>query len=185
MGRQLSIVATPNDERELLTYIQTLSPIRIYVWFKQTVDALWIDDWEYRDIEGYNFNVWLQAFPWVPEYRQTGGPRCPKDQNGLWYVSNRRHGPVIEISRPTANQSIGGRLYWDRDLRAPTGLGYDTAMFERSLDRIWSWIRRNAHRRVSNGKPYGTYYLPEAWARATQGESTNEVANPNVGSDEL
>jgi hypothetical protein len=165
MGRQLPIVATPTDERELLTFIRTLSPIRVYVSFAETIDALWIDDWEHRYIEGCGFTVWLQTFPWAPEYKQTCGPRCPADHRGFWYVSNGSAAPVIEISRPLANSTSHGRIYWARDFSAPDGVAYECARFASMVDGIWNWIRRNAHRRLSNGKRDGPYYLSEAWSR--------------------
>lgn len=168
MGRQLPIVATPTDERDLLTFIGTLSPIRVYVPFAKTIDALWVDDWEHRDIAGSRFNVWLQSYPWVPEFKQTEGPRCPKNRRGLWYVSNGGAAPVLEISRPLPNRTAAGRIYWARDFSAPKGLSYDSAEFASNVDRVWIWIRRNAHRHPSNGKRNGCYYLSEAWSMLRQ-----------------
>jgi hypothetical protein len=162
MGRQLQIVATPTDERELLTFIQTLSPICVYVSFAETIESLWIEDWAQRDIEGGVFNVWLQSFPWVPEYKLTGGPRCPKSRRGFWYVSNGHTSPVIEVSRPL------GRVYWARDFCAPDGLAYDAVAFSRHVDRIWNWIRRTACRRVDGGKRDGPYFLRDAWSKGGQ-----------------
>jgi hypothetical protein len=164
MSRQLPIVATPTDERELLTFMRTLSPIRVYVSFTQTVDALWIGDWEQRDIEGCGFKVWLRSFPWVPEYKQTG-PRCASSPRGLWYVSNDHAGPVIEVSRSLPDSDHGGRLYWARDFSAPDGLAYDAVAFTKHVDHIWNWIRRSARRRLSGGKRGGPYYLPDAWSK--------------------
>lgn len=168
MGRQLPIIATRTDERKLLNFIRTLSPIRVYVSFAKTVDALWINDWEHRDIEECGFNVWLQSYPWAPEYKQTGGARCPMDRRGLWYVSNGGAAPVFEISRPVPNSTAGGRIYWARDFSSPDGLAYDSVDFASNVDRVWNWIRRSAHRRLSNGKREGPYYLPEAWSRLRQ-----------------
>jgi hypothetical protein len=165
MGRQLPIVATPSDERELLSFMRILSPIRVYVSFAEAVDSLWIDDWEQRDIEGCGFNVWLRAFRWVPEYKQTGGPGCPESRRGLWYVSNGNGSPVIEVSRPLPDTDHCGRVYWARDFSAPDGLAYDSAAFAKQVDRIWHWIRRTGRRRLSGGKQDGPYYLPDAWSK--------------------
>jgi hypothetical protein len=165
MGRQLPIAATATDECELLIFMRTLSPIRVYVSLAQTIDALWIDDWGERDIEGCGFKVWLQSFPWVPEYKQTGGPRCPKGRRGLWYVSNDHHAPVIEVSRPLPDSNHGGRIYWAHDFGAPDGLAYDAAEFSQYVDRIWNWIRRNSRRRLTRGKRDGPYCLPDAWSK--------------------
>lgn len=168
MGRQLPIIATPSDERDLLNFIGTLSPIRVYVLFAETIDALWIDDWGHRDIEGFAFGVWLQSYPWAPEYKQTGGPRCPPDRRGRWYVSNGNVAPVIEISRPIPSSTAGGRIYWAREFSALDGLAYDSVDFASKVNRVWNWIRRNAQRRLSNGKRDGPYYLSEAWSRLCQ-----------------
>jgi len=138
--------------------------MRVYVSFADTIGALWIDDWEKRDIEGCAFHVWLQSYPWVPEYKQTGGPSCPKNRHGLWYVANDGAAPVIEISRPPPNCTNGGRIYWARDFSAPDGLAYDSAGFAKNVDQIWNWVRRNGHRKLSEGKRGGPYYLPEAWS---------------------
>src|SRR5881227_193615 len=97
MGRQLSIVATPSDERRLLNFVRTLSPVRVYVAFSDTTEGLWVDDWEKRDIEGVVFSIWLQSFPWIPEYKQTGRGGCTSERAGLWYVSNGHSAPVLEV----------------------------------------------------------------------------------------
>lgn len=163
MGRQLPIVATPADERQLLEFVQSLSPIRVFVPFAKDVNSLWIDDWDHAKIDGFHFNIWLQSFVWEPEYKQTGGPRCPKERTGLWYVSNASSAPVIEVSRPLENGLSGGRVYWGSDFSAPNGLNYDASAFARVVDRIWKWVRRNGRRQLSENRPAGPYLLPDAW----------------------
>ena len=164
MGRQLPIIATPKDERQLLTFVRTLSPIRVYVKFTAKREAMWIDDWEQRDIEGTIFYVWLQAFPWIPEYKQTDKKR--------WYIWNDGSAPIIEVSRPTAGELGGGRLYWARDFGAPD-LAYDTSIFSKHVDRIWNWIRRNGSRKRGR-QLYPVYYLPDAWSKLNAKKSRSK-----------
>jgi hypothetical protein len=156
MGRQLPIIATPEDERQLLTFVRTLSPIRVYVKFTAEVEAMWIDDWEQRDIEGHDFNVWLQSFSWNPEYKQTDA--------GRWYIWNDNAAPIIEVSRPRKGELGAGRVYWARDFMAPDGLAYDSSVFSKHVDRIWNWIRRNGHRKPGKHL-YPAYYLSDAWSK--------------------
>ncbi len=161
MGRQLPIIATPLDERLLLAYVQTLSPIRVFVSHGSSIEDLWIDDWEQRDIQEFQFKVWLQNFPWEPEYRQTGGPQCPKKNAGLWYISNSHTAPVIEICRSWKGGLGEGRIYWGKDFSAPNGLAYDVDTFSKCVDRIWRWIRRNGHRMKSDYSTHPPYCLPD------------------------
>lgn len=161
MGRQLPIVAIPEDERELLRFIRTLSPIRVYGSSARSVEALWAKEGEEENVEGFTLNCWLKAFPWEPKYLQTGGPRCPKERAGWWYVSNGHDAPVIEIDRSHIGPGGHGRVYWAKDFCAPNGLAYDAVAFGRIVDRIWNYIRRNSVRRGHDGST--AYYLPNAW----------------------
>lgn len=164
MGRQIAIVATPSDERLLLQFVESLVPIRVFVHFAERIEQVWIDDWNKRDIVDNSFTVWLTSFPWQPEYKQTGGPRCPKDRAGLWYIGNTGAAPVIEVSRPRPGGVDGGRLYWGRHFSAPDGLAYDEAAFSSIVDRIWSWVRRKG-RRISKENPaFSPWYLPDAFS---------------------
>ena len=164
MGRQLPIVATWNDEVQLLRFIQTLSPILPFVSHASQIDDLWFPDWEQREIPGQQYSIWLKAFPWTPEYRQTGGPRCPPASRGLWYVANSNDAPVIEITRPFAGTESGGRVYWAHLFCAPHGrLAYDEEAFTKIVTRIWAWIRRNAHRKHDVDHVSDSYFFPEAW----------------------
>ncbi len=65
MGRQLPIVATWNDEVQLLRFIQTLSPILPFVSQASQIDDLWFPDWEQREIPGQQYSIWMKAFPWT------------------------------------------------------------------------------------------------------------------------
>lgn len=162
MGRQLPILATPEDERELLRFIQTLSAIRVFRTFAPTPDLLWLDNWMDCDIEEFGFNVWLQLFPWEPTYSLTGGPNCPPDRSGKYYVSNSGTAPVIEISRPPRGSRDGGRIYWARNFSAPYGLTYDADAFSKCVDHIWRWIRKHGKRDKGGLADYRPYVLPRA-----------------------
>src|SRR5262245_15332181 len=163
MARQLPIVATARDEAELLKFIRTLSPIRVLIPFADQPESLWISDWDTQDIEGCGFSVWLESFPWEPEYKQTGGPRCPKDRAGFWYVSNTSTAPIIEISRPFPDSIHGRRVYSARDCCPTDGLTDDVASFNQIVDRIWNWVRRAGRRQKVGDKSSGPYFLQNAW----------------------
>ena len=82
MGRQLQLATTQADEVELLRFIRTLAPIRVFLCSARSVDGLWVDDWETRGIptvgilQNTSFRIWPQTFAWSPEYAQTGGPNA-------------------------------------------------------------------------------------------------------------
>lgn len=156
MGRQLPVVTTPRDERELLRFIHSLSPIRVFRCFTPTPEELWITDWERREIPVRFYNIWPEAFPWEPAYGQTN--------SGDWYVSNASAAPVIEFSRGS-DERKDGRVYWARSFSAAQGLAYDERAFSKLVDQVWRWIRKHG-RRLST-EPYAPYYLPDAWARET------------------
>lgn len=163
MGRQLPIIATPEDERQLLKFIHTLSPIRVFVCQVTAPDDAWIDNWETHDIQNSMFYVWLTNFAWNPEFAQT---RPLKNNQRRWYISNCGHAPVIEVCRhqsPISQLSSVGRVYWAHHFSAPHFLEYDESAFNKCVDRIWSWIRRHGRRMELNvQKPYA---LPNAQNR--------------------
>jgi hypothetical protein len=162
MGRQLQLATTQADEVELLRFICTLAPIRVFQSHTPTIDELWIEDWETRRIPNAGFDIWPQSFPWTPEYAQTGGPRCPPESAGLYYISNTNVAPVLEFSRSFLDEQRYGRIYWGRDFSAPDGLGYDADAFARFTDSVWRWIRK-VSRRLPDAKTHSPYFLPDAW----------------------
>ena len=83
MGRQLPIAATRQDEVELLRFISTLAPIRVFQNFASCPEELWIADWERQEVPGCGYSIWPQCFPWEPAYGQTGGPGCPPERAGF------------------------------------------------------------------------------------------------------
>src|SRR5438034_6206037 len=119
MGRQLQLATTQPDEVELLRFVSSLTPIRVFQSSARSMDELWVDDWEKREIPTAGFRIWPQTFAWSPEYAQTGGPQCPPESAGLFYVANAHTAPVLEFSRSFLQRHHYGRIYWARDFAAP------------------------------------------------------------------
>lgn len=167
MGRQIPIVTTPADERELLQFANSLAPIRVFRVFAPTVEELWVSDWETREIPDRHYSIWPQTFPWEPTYGQTGGPGCPPERAGLYYVANASAAPVVEFSRGS-DERKDGRLYWARNFSAPNGLVYDATVFAQFVDQLWRWVRKHGRRMAKEA--YAPYYLPGAYAQPPPGE---------------
>jgi len=167
VGRQLQLATTPADEIELLRFIQNVTPIKVFQSFANSIEELWIEDWEKRQIPGAGFQIWPQSFGWLPQYAQTGGPKCPLARAGKFYVSNSSAAPIMEFSRSFLERRIYGRIYWAKDFSAPTGLDYDVEAFAHLADLIWRWIRKVGKRR-QNAKTHSPYFLPDAWSHYGQ-----------------
>ena len=171
MGRQLQLATTTKDEVELLRFISDFSPIRVLQCQARSIEELWVDDWETREIElpGFarSFEIWPQKFTWSPEYRQTGGPDCRPECAGLFYVANAHDAPVFQFTRSFLEKHSYGRIYWARDFSAPDGLNYDAEAFARLTDSVWRWIRKVSHR-FPDDKTHSPYFLPDAWSRYGQ-----------------
>lgn len=155
MGRQLSIVATLEDERLILDFIRSTAKVRIFESFAATPEALWVDDFsdEFRGHIAYR--IWNTNFPWTPTYSQVGAnshdPLCV----GWYYVSNSGSAPVLEFSR--SSSKAHGRLYWAKDFAAPRGLSYDVEQFSKWVDQVFRWIRK-----VGQRVEQGAYWFPSA-----------------------
>ena len=171
MGRQLQLATTTKDEVELLRFISRLSPIRVLQCQARSIEELWVDDWETREIElpGFarSFEIWPQKFAWSPEYRQTGGPDCRPEHAGLFYAANAHDAPVFQFTRSFLEKHSYGRIYWARDFSAPDGLNYDAEAFARLTDSVWRWIRK-VGRRSPNAATPSPHFLPDAWSRYGQ-----------------
>lgn len=166
MGRQIAIIAAPEDERSLLRYLTGLSPIRVFRTFAPTPEALWLDRWDEEDLPGFTFSVWLQQFPWEPTYGVTGGPGCPPERAGLHYFANAGTAPVLEITRANPAQRRAGRIYWAQTFSAPEGLSYDAAAFSNHVDQVWRWVRKQGQK-VDDPLLGPHYVLPGARSPAT------------------
>ena len=164
MGRQLQLATTRADEVEFLRYIHSISPMRVFRSFAPSVDELWIGDWETVEIPGGGFDIWPQMFTWSPEYAQTGGPVCPPERAGLFYVSNTNAAPIFEFSRSFIDRRQFGRIYWAKNFSAPNGLDYDVEAFTKLTDSVWRWIRKTGKQQPEAGA-YSPYFLPDAWLR--------------------
>ena len=167
MGRQLQLATTDTDEIELLRFIRSLAPIRVFQGSARSTAALWIDDWETRKIPAAvfgQFHIWPQTFPWSPEYRQTGGPGCRPEDAGQFYIANTSEAPIFDFSRSCLDKHSYGRIYWSRGFSAPHGLDYDEEAFARLTDSVWRWIRKVSHKSPDIGT-HSPYFLPDAWSR--------------------
>lgn len=168
MGRQLQLATTQPDEVELLRFIRSRAPIRVFQSFARSVDELWIDDWETRQIPttgyGFGFKIWPQTFAWSPAYAQTGGPNCRPEDAGQFYIADAHTAPVLEFTRSFLEKHRYGRIYWGRDFSAPHGLAYDAKAFARLTDLVWRWIRK-VGRRSPDAWTHSAYFLPDAWSR--------------------
>jgi hypothetical protein len=167
MGRQLQLATTDADEIELLRFIRSLAPIRVFLSFARSAAELWIDDWETRKIPAAGISklcIWPQTFPWSPEYLRTGGPGCRPESAGQFYIANAHEAPVLEFSRSFLNEHRYGRIYWARDFSAPQGLDYDEDAFDRLTDSVWRWIRK-VGQRWPDARTHSQYFLPDAWSR--------------------
>jgi len=175
MGRQIAVIATPEDERELLRFIHTLTPIRVFQTFAATPEELWLDDWEDRDLPGFTYSIWLQEFPWEPTFGVTGGPGCPPERTGFHYFANAGQAPVLELTRGDLGRNRAGRIYWGRNFSAPHGLRYDDAAFSKIVDQVWRWVRKHG-RRVEIPILQAHYLLRHAWSQWSQAVEQNSSA---------
>jgi len=164
MGRQLILAATPPDEVNLLRFIRSIAPIRVFVPFARSAGELWITDWETNGIQASAFAVWPQTFSWSPTYAQSGALNCPPEGAGRFYVANANVAPVLEVTRTYFDRRQFGRIYWARNFSASCPLGYDVAEFARLTDAVWRWIRK-VGRRTPSATAYSPYFLPDAWAK--------------------
>lgn len=162
MGRQLQLATTQIDEIALLRFIETLSPIRVFKSCGYSIEELWVTDWGSKEIPCADYSIWPQQFAWTPEYRQTGGPNCPPESVGYFYVSNSFTAPILQLSKSFLSDGRFGRIYWARDFVAPHGLNYDDTAFSKFVDSIWRWIRKVAKRQPGSAV-HSPYFLPDAW----------------------
>src|SRR5688500_16017629 len=121
MGKQLQLATTRTDEAMLLQFIATLAPIRVFQSHTRTQEEIWIPDAENCSIPPWILYIWPQTFPWTPIYQQTGGPQCPAESAGLFYIANKNVAPILELSRSDIARKRYGRIYWGRNFSAPNG----------------------------------------------------------------
>ena len=149
---------------ELLRFLRSLAPIRVFQSRANSIDELWIEDWESREIPSEGYRIWPQTFPWLPQYAQSGCSKCPPESVGLFYVANAKAAPVLEFSRSYPGQGRYGRLYWSRNFAAPHELDYDDDEFAEFADSVWKWLHE-VGRRSPDAAKHSPYFLPDAWSR--------------------
>ena len=164
MGRQLQLATTSADEIQLLRFVNSVSPIRVFQTHAHSIDELWIRDWDVGEIPGASFCIWPEQFAWSPSYAQTGGPKCPPERANLYYIANTNAAPIFDFSRSFLEKRRYGRIYWARDFSAPQRLAYDERTFSRLTDSVWRWIRKVGHKTPSAGV-CSPYFLPDAWLK--------------------
>ena len=163
MGRQLQLATTRADEAELLRFVASLAPIRVFQSFAATPDDLWFADHSSIAVPPRILYIWLQTFPWVPVYKQTGGPGCLPEMAGRFYVANAHTAPILELSRFDLPQGRYGRIYWGHNFSAPRGLDYDEVAFSRLVDTVWRWVRKVSRSVPSGSGTPSLHYLPDAY----------------------
>ena|SRR5258708_5019522 len=159
MGRQISLVATLEDERAFLDFLRSTGALRIFESFAPTAPELWVENFapEFNGHIGYR--IWNTAFAWEPTYLQVG-PRAHDPAHIGWsYVSNASCAPVLEFDRSSPKGP--GRLYWARDFAGPDGLNYDADAFSKWVDRAFHWVRKYG-RKQRQRDDLGAYWLPAA-----------------------
>ena len=103
MGRQISIVATLEDERAFLDFLRTTAKLRIFENFAPTVPELWVESFA-AQFEGHiSYRIWNTAFAWEPTYLEVGPRAHDPTFIGWSYVSNAGSAPVLEFDRSSRN----------------------------------------------------------------------------------
>ncbi len=167
MGKQLQLATKLEDEIELIQFIASLAPIRVFQSFACSPETLWLHDFNTNLELPVHLYIWPERFSWTPEYKQTGGPKCPKDRRGIYYIANKHQAPVFELSRSDLSKRKYGRIYWGSDFAAPHGLGYDKAAFSQLVDVVWRRIRKIGKKDALDS--LSPYFLPHALcSRATE-----------------
>jgi len=168
MGRQLQLATTQEDDLQLIQIISDLVPITVFQSFADTPEALWLNDLADFSILPSHLYIWPKDFLLVPEYKQTGGPKCPKESRGLYYISNKNIAPLLELSRSNLSKRRYGRNYWGSNFSAPHGLSYDKAAFSDLVDVVWRRIRKVAKKEMSASS--SPYWMPQALAWRARSE---------------
>jgi hypothetical protein len=160
MGRQLQLDTTQVDDAMLIQFVATLAPIRVFQSHTRTQEELWIPEPETCGIPPWILYIWPQTFPWTPTYQQTGGPDCPPESAGFFYIANKNVAPILELTRSDITRQQYGRIYWGSNFSAPNGLAYDEVAFSRFVDSVWRYIRKFGTR--PKGGKHSPYFLPDA-----------------------
>jgi hypothetical protein len=172
MGRQLQMLMTQEDIRDLISFVhQTSPPIRVFVSHAAQEAELWVNEWDTCSLADIMYYVWPTKFAWTPVLKQTGGPRCRPPCAGQWYIANTTEAPVLEICASIGNGN--GRVYWSRDFAAPDGLGYDANEFSKLVDRVWNWIRRKGVKQPGKDSRWDAYCMPHYVAKTVSDQEAD------------
>ena len=145
MGRQLSVLLDPTDERRLLEFLHSSGDIRIFEAFADRMNDVEVSLLPPPLAGHLSFTIWPTRFLWEPEFTQTQTipPR--------WYIRNDGTAPILKYSRPPLSGTDPGRLYWaDRFCGEPS---YDRVAFGKWVDSIWRWVRRSSSRMLFANQP--------------------------------
>lgn len=160
MGRQLRVLMDASDERSFISFLRESTDIQILESFAATTEELWVEEFSPIYEGHHSYSIWNKSFGWLPEYG-TVGPRAHDPKHIGWrYVANTSAAPLLTIRRSNPSSGESGRLYWAKDFAAPHRLSYDAIAFEKWVDAIWRWIRRQG-KKVSE-LPLSPYVLPGA-----------------------
>jgi hypothetical protein len=161
MGRQIALIATPHDERNLLDFIRSSAPIRIFRTVAHTQAELWVEKFDPSGPYAWQYRIWNTDFPWTPTYGQVNAD--VPGHGGWFFVRNFSVGPVIEYSRANTTRQQPGRLYWAKAFSATEPLQYDTVKFANWYEQIVKWVRKNGKKDGNQG----AYVLPNARSMAS------------------
>lgn len=165
MGRQIRIRMNSEDERALLAFLRTTSPVQLFASSAPNPDALYVNDFEPELPGNRLYYVWNRTFHWTPQFRQ----QRTTEQNPMpaYYLANASNGPLLEILRAEVTHEYPGRLYWANDFSAPDRLDYDAPTFSRWIDKIWRWVRKSG----TKAAPDEPYVFPGAQRDLQRGDA--------------
>jgi len=180
MGRQLPVAVSASDAVALVNFIHEQVPCRLFLSHALSPDDLCRDDWDQTLFtDSFHVLIWPTLFDWQPKYAQAGGPGCPANKRGSWYLANATGTPLLEFSgnnlfanreATEAERPIDrprsvcyGRVFWANDFGSLEGVDWDVGAFSKLVDKLWRWIRKTGKKRVSDSSK--TYFFPDAWQR--------------------
>lgn len=163
MGRQIQLLMSTEDEKQLIAFLRSTCEIEIFESFAPTKKDLLVNGFNENFSGHWHYKIWNKKFQWSPEYRTVGPNSHDPECIGWYYVSNAGQAPILEVTRSKPDLSSSGRLYWANNFSAPNGLSYDSEEFSRWVEKIWRWVRKNSCK--INELPLQPYALPHASAK--------------------
>jgi hypothetical protein len=157
MGRQIAIAMAAEDEAAFLAFLRSSADIRFYGSFAPQAEQLWTDEPPPATTGHFFYGIWNKNFPWQPKYGTVGPRAHDPSQIGWYYVADTSSAPVLDWSRCNLERRMFGRLYWSK----PALASYDIVEFEKWVNSVWSWVRKNA-RKLEPGDSMSPYFFPHA-----------------------